>query len=382
MKLFRYRKPSVSTALGITKLKKRTNKSLGITAAMKPFRAPKNMERKLKRSIGYYSEPMKALRHVSSGSSTRKKKTTKPTKLEVNVVSYPPNVEAANTKVGNKGKGCNRFIIGCRNIFVAAVALMIVMAILDLGNDHKPASDSLPTLASLTSLTSTLEPTSIAEIATEPPGVTIIPTVARSSSGFVTATPGQGTVYPTATITDTPIPTSTNTSLPTAMPVEAKIIPVDNPVSNSDIIVIAPVTYYAEKQVNIRSCPGTNCERLGQVQPHTALTVDAMVNGDEVEAGNIVWYRVQYGGKVAYVYSGLMLAQLPAVPQPVIVQQSANQVSVAPAVVQPPAPSGYNGSIPKNCTEARAMGIDQYTAAQINPKLDRDNDGKACYDDQ
>jgi len=38
MRLFRYRRPSLKTLLGITKGKKWIKKQLGITAAMKPFR--------------------------------------------------------------------------------------------------------------------------------------------------------------------------------------------------------------------------------------------------------------------------------------------------------------------------------------------------------
>lgn len=64
MKLFRYRRPSVSTMLGITKAKKRTNKALGITAMKKPLRAKSNMQRRVKRKAGYYSGPMKLLRFL------------------------------------------------------------------------------------------------------------------------------------------------------------------------------------------------------------------------------------------------------------------------------------------------------------------------------
>lgn len=63
MRLFRYRKPSLKTALGITRAKRRVNKALGITAVMRPFRAPKNFERRVKRKLGYYSTPAKMLRH-------------------------------------------------------------------------------------------------------------------------------------------------------------------------------------------------------------------------------------------------------------------------------------------------------------------------------
>ena len=62
-KLFRYRKPSWKTVLGITKAKKKLNKDLGITAAMKPFRWWGNQERKVKRQLGYYTPAGKLARN-------------------------------------------------------------------------------------------------------------------------------------------------------------------------------------------------------------------------------------------------------------------------------------------------------------------------------
>lgn len=64
MKLFRYRKPSVKTMLGVTKAKKRINKAVGITAVKKPFRAPGNFKRRVLRRTGYYSGPLKFLRFL------------------------------------------------------------------------------------------------------------------------------------------------------------------------------------------------------------------------------------------------------------------------------------------------------------------------------
>lgn len=64
MRLFRYRRPSVKTMLGITKAKKRLKKDLGITAVMRPFRAPGNMKRRALRRVGYYSGPMKFFRFL------------------------------------------------------------------------------------------------------------------------------------------------------------------------------------------------------------------------------------------------------------------------------------------------------------------------------
>lgn len=55
MKLFRYCRPSLKTILGLTKAKKRVKKELGITDALKPFRAWTNLKRRFKRKIGYES---------------------------------------------------------------------------------------------------------------------------------------------------------------------------------------------------------------------------------------------------------------------------------------------------------------------------------------
>lgn len=63
-RLFRYRRPSWKTALGVTKAKKRFNKAVGITAIKKPFRAPGNFKRRELRKVGYYSGPMKMFRFV------------------------------------------------------------------------------------------------------------------------------------------------------------------------------------------------------------------------------------------------------------------------------------------------------------------------------
>jgi hypothetical protein len=63
MKFFRYRRPSLTTVLGITKAKKRVKKELGITDALKPFRWWTNQKRKIKRQIGYESEAGRLIRN-------------------------------------------------------------------------------------------------------------------------------------------------------------------------------------------------------------------------------------------------------------------------------------------------------------------------------
>ena len=62
MKLFRYRRPSLKTILGITAAKKQIKKDLGITSLLKPFRWWPNQKRRIKREIGYESEAGRLVR--------------------------------------------------------------------------------------------------------------------------------------------------------------------------------------------------------------------------------------------------------------------------------------------------------------------------------
>jgi hypothetical protein len=62
MKLFRYRRPSLKTLLGVTRAKKRLKQELGITALLRPLRWWPNQKRKMKREIGYYSETGRLVR--------------------------------------------------------------------------------------------------------------------------------------------------------------------------------------------------------------------------------------------------------------------------------------------------------------------------------
>ena len=65
MGIFRYRRPSLNTILGVTKAKRRVKKNLGIYEVTKYTNAPKNFERRVKRRAGYYSEPMKMARFIN-----------------------------------------------------------------------------------------------------------------------------------------------------------------------------------------------------------------------------------------------------------------------------------------------------------------------------
>ncbi|HEU5368157.1 MAG TPA: hypothetical protein VFU69_06820 [Ktedonobacterales bacterium] len=67
MSNIRYRKPSVKSLLGITRLKKRVKKALGINKVLAPFRAVNNYQRRMLRRAGYYSPEMKMMRAAKRG---------------------------------------------------------------------------------------------------------------------------------------------------------------------------------------------------------------------------------------------------------------------------------------------------------------------------
>jgi hypothetical protein len=66
-RLIRYRRPSLKTALGITKAKRRFKTKTGYYAATRWTRAPRNYKRRVLRRAGYYSGPMKFLRFLFRG---------------------------------------------------------------------------------------------------------------------------------------------------------------------------------------------------------------------------------------------------------------------------------------------------------------------------
>lgn len=65
MKLIRYRKPSLKSALGITKVKKKINREIGINKVMRY--KPSRIKQKVKYEFGLYSKPMAFIRQTAKG---------------------------------------------------------------------------------------------------------------------------------------------------------------------------------------------------------------------------------------------------------------------------------------------------------------------------
>lgn len=67
MKLFRYRKPSLNTLLGVTRAKRSVRKALGISA-FERYTKPSRVKQRLLSKIGVYNNPtMTVVRAVSKG---------------------------------------------------------------------------------------------------------------------------------------------------------------------------------------------------------------------------------------------------------------------------------------------------------------------------
>ena len=67
MKLFRYRRPSLNTVLGITAAKRQVRRSLGISQ-FQAYTKPTRIRQKLKREAGLYSPAARGILQTSRGS--------------------------------------------------------------------------------------------------------------------------------------------------------------------------------------------------------------------------------------------------------------------------------------------------------------------------
>ncbi len=71
------------------------------------------------------------------------------------------------------------------------------------------------------------------------------------------------------------------------------------------------MTVYAQGSVNLRECPRRDCTFVGALLDGQSITVTGETTGDTVMAGNNRWYRVQFGGRDAYVYSEIVTNRPP-----------------------------------------------------------------------
>lgn len=141
------------------------------------------------------------------------------------------------------------------------------------------------------------------------------------------------------------------------------------------------VVYPEPGGANARECPRTSCTLVTYFNTGIPLPVNAHTQGEAVEAGNSLWYRVLFNGEQVFVYSGVTTAQAPATQRPAQPAQPAQPAAPSSSGSSSTGPSGVQGNFqcPRNCDGARAAGLSAQQAASCG--LDRDGDGVACYGD-
>lgn len=67
MKLFRYRKPSIKTLVGITSVKRKIKKATGISTVER-YTKPSRIKQSIKQKVGIYGDPtITTIRQISKG---------------------------------------------------------------------------------------------------------------------------------------------------------------------------------------------------------------------------------------------------------------------------------------------------------------------------
>ena len=164
------------------------------------------------------------------------------------------------------------------------------------------------------------------------------------------------------TAINTQAPAITNTNAPA--PTEA-----------GDRIVMTvqarPEAFYSTGNINVRDCAETSCGIATTLSTNQRVDVLGTVNGQEVNAGNDVWYVIEWDGEAAYIYSTLLTSQ------ETVVNSGSSGGGVNSSS---PAAGSTSFVCPRNCADAVAMGLSAQQAATCS-NLDRDNDGVACYGD-
>jgi hypothetical protein len=67
MKLFRYRKPSIKTMLGVTRAKRQLKRELGIISQVQAWTKPSRVKQRVKYQLGLNSPAPRIIRNTAKG---------------------------------------------------------------------------------------------------------------------------------------------------------------------------------------------------------------------------------------------------------------------------------------------------------------------------
>ncbi len=207
----------------------------------------------------------------------------------------------------------------------------------------------------------------------------------KAATAAILALTPSDTPLPTDTLTATSTPTATFTPTITFTPSKTPI-PSRTPRPTFTYTPTFPPQrrYVTANTVNVRRCPGTECEVVGQVEFGTSFTV----TGQKAASDGEVWYSFKLFGQTAWIAGFLTSTERPVarpvVPQPTQQPPAAVQATQPPVVqpTQPPAPTAVNVCAqfsPSNCAEAVQTGLSAAQIAACWPRLDANHNGVACY---
>ena len=172
---------------------------------------------------------------------------------------------------------------------------------------------------------------------------------------------------PTATleISATPSLTITPTLLPSQTPFP--------------VVPMQPQPIYVRSTANLRICASRDCEQVWQLQSGDVITATGTIQGEVIDAGNALWFRVEYAGREVYIYSTLVSLSPPTA-VPVYVPPTNPPILIPPtsaAISVPPSSSGDCPSLSANCSALTCAQAYACLAAG-HSGLDRDHDGVPC----
>ncbi|MCZ2098366.1 MAG: excalibur calcium-binding domain-containing protein [Anaerolineae bacterium] len=236
----------------------------------------------------------------------------------------------------------------------------------------------MPTLASLP--TATPAPTDI-PVPTSTPTPTIIPPTATPNLLETQVAALQATNAAAQTTLEVLLtrsaPTHTlSASATPSLTITVTLLPSMTPVP---VVPMQPQTIYVRSTANLRVCASRDCEDVWQLQAGDVITATGTIQGEVIDAGNALWFRVEYAGRELYIYSQLVSLSPPTA-VPVYVPPTNPPILIFPTsapLYVPPAASGSCPSLSANCS---ALTCDQAYAclAAGNGSLDRDHDGVPC----
>lgn len=256
--------------------------------------------------------------------------------------------------------------------YFAVIILLIVPYMVAACAPSATRVVTIPTLAELPSETPTSTATSTLTPTVRPTG-TPTPNLLETQIADLNATNAAAQKTLDALLTQSAPTTTPEFTLTPSATITSTLLPSETPPA---VVAMQPQPIYVVSTANLRTCAHRDCERIAQLQPGEAVMATGTILGEAIDAVHGSWFRVEYQGRVLYVYSQLVsiYAPVPPTSEPIFIPPPGESAPIS----LPPAAGG--GSCPSLSATCGQLTCDQAYAclAAGNGRLDRDNDGIPC----